>query len=122
MKILQGTQIISRSVSTASLVGLLIASLATSACGVKKSEHKKTLDQLAVTEGELATAREQVLEKDKSIEALRGELGVTQTEGGAKLTEKEMELERTRKAKEATEAELIELKRQREASEKREAA
>lgn len=92
---------------------------------MKKSTHKETVAKLHATQGELASAREELAardaalgEKEKSLKSIKGELDQTQAAGG----EKEAELRRVRGEKEATEAELAELKRQRDATEKRLAA
>ncbi len=100
----------------------MTAALALSGCLVKKSTHQKALDHIAELEGRIAKLQEEEAarkkkldELDAAINALRGDLDST-------TKTKDEELTRVRGEKEATQAELDELRRQRDAQEKRLAA
>lgn len=80
-------------------------------CGVKKETHQKVLDELTATQAELDAAREENQRLSGQNSALSGELG-DKAAAAAKLAA-DMQ---------ATEAELLELRKQRAAAEKRLAA
>lgn len=85
------------------------------ACGVKKETHQKVLDELTATQAELEETRRQQEQLAKENRELSDRLGITQSEKG-EAAERAAKLARDMKA---TEAELMELRKQREAAEKR---
>jgi chemotaxis protein MotB len=87
---------------------LLLSTALLSACGVKKEVHQKALDTLATCQGELQAARKLAAQRAARINELETE---TNNERSAK--------EALQKAGKATEKELEELRKQREAAEKR---
>jgi chemotaxis protein MotB len=96
------------------LAALLGAALMTG-CGVKKEVHQKCLDEVTSLQGQLDDAQKSGEDKDKRITDLSAELDASRAEGNAaKESGKKLASE-----KEATEAELTELRKQREATEKR---
>ena len=108
-----------------SVLSLVLITLAAPGCGVKKETHRKVLDELTNTQLKL---EERTSERDKLLSG-RDELLSDKEKLGASLDDKSRaEAEaRARAAKlaaemQATEAELLDLRKQREASEKRLAA
>ena len=102
---------------TASLTALLALAMLSS-CGVSKEEHQKVLDELTATQSQLQATRKERDRLKGENDQLSDKLGVTANEKGeasarAKALAKQMK---------ATEAELLELRKQRAASEKRLAA
>jgi chemotaxis protein MotB len=96
------------------LAALLGAALMTG-CGVKKEVHQKCLDEVTSLQGQLDDAQKSGEEKDKRITDLSSELDASRAESNAaKESGKKLASE-----KEASEAELTELRKQREATEKR---
>jgi chemotaxis protein MotB len=101
------------------LAGLLCTSaLLLSGCGIKKEVHQKVLDELTATQAELDKTRE---ERDR----LRGDKKELSEDLSAKSKAEQEASERAARLAadmQATEAELLELRKQREAAEKRLAA
>jgi chemotaxis protein MotB len=92
--------------------------LLTAACGVKKETHQKALDELTAAQAELSETRSQRDRLSQENDELAKRLGITRTEKGAS----DERAEKLAKDMQATEAELLELRKQREAAEKRLAA
>jgi len=88
------------------------------ACGVKKETHQKVLDELTAAQAELAETQAQRDKLKKENDELADRLGITRSEKGAS----DERADKLAKDMQATEAELIELRKQREAAEKRLAA
>jgi len=98
------------------------AILTLAGCGIKKETHQAALDQIKNLEGQLATARTDSQDKDRRIRGLESDLTTTQADRDSTAKSKDEELSKVRGEKEATQAELEELRRQRDAAEKRIAA
>jgi len=99
------------------LTPCLIASLV-AGCGVKKETHQKVLDELTATQAQLEEERKKNQQLDSQNQDLSGELGgmsKEKAEAAARAARLAAEMQ-------ATEAELLELRKQREAAEKRLAA
>ena len=96
----------------------LAAALTLSGCLVKKSTHQKALDHIAVLEGRVAELQKIEDEQKKALAALEERIAALESTGKTK----DEELGRIRGEKEATVAELEELRKQRDAQEKRLAA
>jgi chemotaxis protein MotB len=99
------------------VTGLLVA-----ACGIPKEEHQKTLDQLAQTQQELAQIkndRDSASGKVKSLETENKKLGGELTNVSNKAVNLEQENSATKSDLAATKAELDQLRKQREISERR---
>jgi chemotaxis protein MotB len=95
-----------------------VLTLAAVGCGVKKETHQKALNQIKTLEGELSESEKENADKQRRIAALEGDLTVS----GETSKTKDEELAKVRGEKEATTAELVELRRQRDAAETRIAA
>ncbi|MCA9676549.1 MAG: OmpA family protein [Kofleriaceae bacterium] len=101
---------------------LLLSAVLASGCLVKKSTHQRALDQIKTLEGQLADANGKITDQDNRITTLGDEL--SKLKGDLDTTEdarrkKEEEVRKVLGEKEATEAELVELRRQRDIAEKR---
>lgn len=103
-------------------LGLAVALALSGGCLVKKSTHQKALQQISSLESQLAEEQKQRLDREGRIKGLEGELTTLRGEYDATTRTKEDELARIRGEKEATVAELEELRKQRDAQEKRLAA
>ncbi len=111
--------------ATTRLGTVLAAALLLGACGIKKEIHQKALTRISTLETELTAAQKQQEETSTRLKMLEVDLEATRADrdrSAATGRTKEEELARVRGEKEATEAELIELRRQRDAAEKRIAA
>jgi chemotaxis protein MotB len=102
---------------TLAAVGLA-AALTLSGCLVKKSTHQKALDHIAQLEGQVADLEKQTADDKSRVAALEGRIGTLESTGKSK----DEELGKVRGEKEATVAELEELRKQRDAQEQRLAA
>ena len=100
----------------------LAAVFVLSGCLVKKSTHQKALAHISELEARIAELEKIEAEKKKAISDLEAELAKMRGELDTTTKTKEEELSRVRGEKEATQAELDELRRQRDAQEKRLAA
>jgi chemotaxis protein MotB len=100
------------------LVCVLAAIVLSTSCGVKKDVHAKALARITTLEGELESEKQASAKKDDQIRALGGEVESRDTA----IKSKDEELGKVKGEKEATMAELTELRRQRDAAEKRIAA
>ena len=100
----------------------VVLTLAAAACGVKKETHQKALNQIKTLEGQLAESQQESEERKQRIAALEGDLTSTQADRDKTAKTKDEELAKVRGEKEATTAELVELRRQRDAAETRIAA
>ncbi|MEZ4368963.1 MAG: OmpA family protein [Kofleriaceae bacterium] len=109
--------------ASTALAALLAASLA--ACGVNKGVHQKALDRIGVLEGDLSTSEQTAAEKDRKIAALTGELDGTREVVAARdetIAEQGRKLSMLEGQFAVTQQELVELRRARDAAEKRIAA
>lgn len=102
--------------------GLALVLALSSGCLVKKSTHDKALRHVSDLEGQLAEEQKQRLDRDERIKVLEGDLDKLRGEYAATSLTKEDELKRIQGEKAATQAELEELRRQRDAQEQRLAA
>lgn len=101
---------------------VLAAALALPGCLVKKSTHQKALDHIADLEGRIATLEKEEADRKAALKEIEDALAKARGELDTTTRTKEEELARVRGEKEATMAELDELRRQRDAQEKRLAA
>lgn len=97
---------------------VLAAALALPGCLVKKSTHQKALDHISELEGRIATLEKEEADRKEALRLLEERLGTLDST----TKTKEAELARVRGEQEATVAELEELRKQRDAQEKRLAA
>ena len=100
----------------------LAATLALSGCLVKKSTHQKALDHIAELEGRIADLQQEEQDRKASIKALEADLARLRGDLDTTTKTKEEEVTRLKGEKDATVAELEELRKQRDAQEKRLAA
>jgi chemotaxis protein MotB len=94
-------------------------------CGVKKSTHQKALDQVKLLEGQLSDEKAQNEDLQKRVTVLDADLTKVKADLDALASGKQLsdeEVARIKGEKEATEAELKQLREQRDAQEKRLAA
>lgn len=91
-------------------------------CLVKKSTHTKALSRITDLEGQLSEEQRQRLAREDSIKGLEGDLAKLRGDFDSTSRTKEEELSKIRGEKEATQSELEELRRQRDAQEQRLAA
>ncbi|HVV82473.1 MAG TPA: OmpA family protein [Kofleriaceae bacterium] len=102
--------------------GLALALALTSGCLVKKSTYDHALHRISDLEGQLAEEQKQRLDREERIKSLEGELDKLRGEYDATSRTNKDELERIKGEQQATEAELTELRKQRDAQEQRLAA
>jgi chemotaxis protein MotB len=87
-------------------------------CGIKKEVHQRALDELTTCQGELSATKKKLGESEQTLAALRGDKDAL-TEAQKKAGER---INKMSKDMAASEAELLELRKQREAAERRLAA
>ena len=100
------------------LVPLAALTLAITACGVKKETHQKVLDSLAATQAELdetRSERDRLRDENSNLTGDLSDKSKAEAEAAARAAKLAADMQ-------ATEAELLELRKQREAAEKRLAA
>ena len=100
----------------------VVLTLAAAGCGVKKETHQKALTQIKTLEGQLAETQQESEDRKQRIALLEGDLTSTVADRDKTAKTKDEELAKVRGEKEATTAELVELRRQRDAAETRIAA
>src|SRR5689334_11939555 len=98
------------------LVVLVLAALMAGGC-VKKSTHRKALEQIKTLEGQLADTQKELKDRNDRITTLEGDLQKLQTELDTFKNLSDEELRKIRGEKEATEQELTQLRAQRDAQE-----
>lgn len=97
---------------------LVLASAFSISCGVKKATHQKVLSELTATQAELDATRgerDELMGDRNSLRKDKANLSSAEAEASAKAAKLAQEMQ-------ATEAELLELRKQREASDRRLAA
>lgn len=102
-----------RTIHVLALAGLAVALAA--GCGVKKEVHQKALDDLAATQERLSESERQRAERDRQIAKLEKELADLQAQRDNLTAAERQATERMQ----ATEQELAELRKQRDAAEER---
>jgi len=101
---------------------VLAATLALPGCLVKKSTHQKALDHIGELEGRIATLEQEETERKAALKKLEEQIGALEGNLDTTTKTKDQELAKVRGEKEATVAELEELRKQRDAQEQRLAA
>lgn len=104
------------------LVLVLTAALVLAGCLVKKSTHQKALDHISDLEGRIAALEKEEADRKQALAELEARLGELRGNLDTTTRTKDEELARVRGEKEATVAELEELRKQRDAQEQRLAA
>lgn len=103
-------------------LGLALSLVLAGGCLVKKSTYDKALAHVSALEGQLADEQKQRLDREERIKGLEGELDKLRGEYDATNRTSSEELKRLAGEKAATQAELEELRKQRDAQEQRLAA
>ncbi len=106
----------------ARIIVVLTLAVAVAGCLVKKSTHQKALDHVAELEGRIAALEKEEADRRATLKQLEEQLGQARGDLDSTTRTKEEELTRIRGEKEATQTELDELRRQRDAQDKRLAA
>ncbi len=104
---------------------LLLCSLLAPACGVKKETHQKVLKELTVTQLQLEETqgeRDKLLKRRDTLISDKAELGASLDDKSRTEAEARARASKLAAEMQATEAELLDLRKQREASDKRLAA
>ncbi len=101
------------------LAAILAATLLTSSACVKQSTHQRALDHVTALEGRIAELTREEQDRKARLAALEGDLQKTRGDLDSTTKTKDEELTRVRGEKDATVAELAELRKQRDAQEKR---
>jgi chemotaxis protein MotB len=107
------------------LFALALGIVAGTGCGIKKETHQKALDEIASLQQQLDEAKQREDERTKRLAQLESDLASTQTERDSESAEKRTAREAAEKLAaemQATVGELEELRKQREAADKRLAA
>jgi len=108
----------------ASLMAALLLAGSATAC-VKKSTHQQALARITSLEGDVAARDKDLADRDAKLRELDGELATTKADRDAKaglIATKDSELTLAAGERAATQAELEELRRSRDAAEKRASA
>jgi chemotaxis protein MotB len=104
------------------ILGVALALVLSGGCLVKKSTYEKALKHVSDLEGQLAEEQKQRLDREARIKGLEGELDELRGEYATTNRTSSEELKRLAGEKAATQAELEELRKQRDAQEQRLAA